>query len=567
MEQKRKEIYSIIAIVVLCVVTYFLRAKNYYITEIFSEAKYAAAALSVSGISDIFIPKLNGQNFVDIAPLYYVITSLFGGLFSFSEFSLRLPSALAAIGTVFAVYVAFKNVTNRNFATISALVILTSVGFIMFSTLASPFMICFCFQLIAILCGIMPIFSDENQPVQKFFTIFWISLVLSFLTAGIYAIVLPLLVVLLANVAFGKGKTLFCKNNVIVSAILLFVLLIFWVLFSTQVTGYMNFASIFSLAKINLPIANFKDFCLLNLGNFAYAIIPWLFVFVLVAITSVYKFIKDYIKCKKDGTEYIINNERKILIVSVIGFAVSLLQYFVAGVTDVSRMLPMIAFAAIITAYFWYRNLVDNEHNKMMLAASTAFYFLCIAASFAIVIAYFCVSPMYKSMIYPFLMPVIAITLFVAIVGTIALLLKRKVLNFSVHILFSLLIFFGLTGFVYNYVNSLGATDLVKCAQKAKADGATLVTFDIKNKYVLTFYYQKSVGFNGRYSAEDLFKLYGDTRKYYMVVKINDLIYLDRYFVYEVVETGKKYCAITNIKYLPSDEVRANLGYGQDIVL
>lgn len=185
MEQKRKEIYSIIAIVVLCVVTYFLRAKNYYITEIFSEAKYAAAALSVSGISDIFIPKLNGQNFVDIAPLYYVITSLFGGLFSFSEFSLRLPSALAAIGVVFAVYVAFKNVTSRNFATISALVILTSVGFIMFSTLASPFMICFCFQLIAILCGIMPIFSDENQPVQKFFTIFWISLVLSFLTAGI----------------------------------------------------------------------------------------------------------------------------------------------------------------------------------------------------------------------------------------------------------------------------------------------------------------------------------------------------------------------------------------------
>ena len=83
----------------------------------------------------------------------------------------------------------------------------------------------------------------------------------------------------------------------------------------------------------------------------------------------------------------------------------------------------------------------------------------------------------------------------------------------------------------------------------------------------MTFYYQKSVGFNGRYSAEDLFKLYGDTRKYYMVVKINDLIYLDRYFVYEVVETGKKYCAITNIKYLPSDEVRANLGYGQDIVL
>ena len=154
----------------------------------------------------------------------------------------------------------------------------------------------------------------------------------------------------LGQVFNEKGKTLFCKNNVIVSAILLFVLLIFWVLFSTQVTGYMNFASIFSLAKINLPLSNLKDFCLMNLGNFVYAIIPWLFVFVLVAITSVYKFIKDYIKCKKDGTVYIINNERKILIVSVIGFAVSLLQYFVAGVTDVSRMLPMIAFAAIITA-------------------------------------------------------------------------------------------------------------------------------------------------------------------------------------------------------------------------
>lgn len=566
MDSKRKEIYTIISIVIVCIVTYFLRVKNYYIMEDFSEAKYAASAFAVNNIADIFIPKLNGHSFVDIAPLYYIITTIFGKLFGFSEFSLRLPSALAAVGTVFASYVFLKNIVNRNFATIVSLIILTSVGFMMFSTLASPFMICLCFQIVAIFAGIMPIFS-ENDDQQHNFIIFWIALTLAFLTTGLFAVVLPLFVVIVANIAFGKSKILFCKNNVITSAVLLFVLLIIWVLYSSQVNGYMNFASVFSLIAIKFPIKNIQDFLLKNLGNYSYAIIPWIFSFVLVAITSIYKFISDLVYCKKNNVSYDLNNGRKVLVISVIGLIFSVIQYLLAGVTDVSRMLPVIVFTAIITGYFWYRNLVDNEHNKMMLTSSIVFYSFCIISSFSIVIAYFCVSPSLKSALFPFLMPVIVITLFVAIVGTIALLLKRKVLNFSVHILFSLLIFFGLTGFVYNYINSLGNTDLVNCAKRAKADGAKLVTYDIKSKYSLPFYYQKSVAFNGKYSAEDLFDKYGDTRQYYMIVKINDLIYFDRFFVYEVVETGKQYCAITNIKYLPRDEVKANLESEQDIVL
>ena len=171
---------------------------------------------------------------------------------------------------------------------------------------------------------------------------------------------------------------------------------------------------------------------------------------------------------------------------------------------------------------------------------------------------YLFVTPIQKTYIEPLINPIILITLLVAIPGLIAIMLRRRLLNYSIHIVFSVLIYFFTTGLFYNYINSFGENDLVNFAIKARDDGAILVTYDIKNKYSMNYYYNGNVFFNGVLTAEEIYNNYGAKRNVYIVLKHTDLAYFDKFFVYEIIATGKQYCEITNVKYLPKDEVEEN---------
>ena len=74
----------------------------------------------------------------------------------------------------------------------------------------------------------------------------------------------------------------------------------------------------------------------------------------------------------------------------------------------------------------------------------------------------------------------------------------------------------------------------------------------------MTYYYGAPVVFNATLSAEEIYNNYGDSREFYLVLRHTDLAYFDKFFVYEIVASGKQYCEITNIKYLPTDEVKEN---------
>jgi hypothetical protein len=128
-------------------------------------------------------------------------------------------------------------------------------------------------------------------------------------------------------------------------------------------------------------------------------------------------------------------------------------------------------------------------------------------------------------------------------------------MNYSVHILFSITFFFLLTGLFFNYINSFGENDLVNFAIKARKDGARLATYDITNKFSMLYYYKSPIVFNKKMTPEEIHSKYGDVREVYLIVKLDDLSYFDKYFVYEILASGKKYCEITNIKYLPTDEL------------
>ncbi|MDO5305535.1 MAG: hypothetical protein Q4E87_08190, partial [bacterium] len=251
-------------------------------------------------------------------------------------------------------------------------------------------------------------------------------------------------------------------------------------------------------------------------------------------------------------------NERKVFCISLWAFCVSAILLIIYPKNNYATLVPIIYFSSMMVSHYWYKHVVSDRHKISVNVSSLIYYSLIVLVTVAAVIVYFFFSQIQKTYIESLIPPLIIITLFVAIPGIIAIVLKRKVLNYSVHILSSVLFFFILTGLLFNYVNSFGENDLVNFSIKAKKDGARLATYDIPNKYSMDYYFKAPVVFNGKMTAEEIYKNYGDTTEVYLVLKLADLAYLDKFFVYEIIATGKQYCEITNIKFLPKDEVKAN---------
>ncbi len=563
MEQRQKELYISLLIGAFCIFVYFFRIKNYLLMDVFFEAKFAASALGMNGFSDIFVPKLNGQPFFEAGPFYYFILNLSALIFRrFSEFSVRFPSVVFAFSTVILTYFLTQRMVNKKFAIVATLTSLSSVIFIIFSSLSSPHMIAACFTVISILLAFTPLFINHEGHKKYYFFGFWLFSILAVLTNGLSSIWLPLIVVIPMYIVFKRSKDFFNVYHFLPGFMIFISGILCWLYCSYKISGSEYVLDIVAYSKprlfVNTEISGYKHFLKYFALYFSVGFLPWIFSFLTILVSGPKKVISEWIAKKNSNEKYAFNNGRKFLTLSLWAFICAISLYLIFGISDFPRLITTIFFACLVSSYYWYKQIFDNQHNKAIFVPSLLFY--CTLIGFAIfsVIAYFFVTPIQKTYVESLMTPIISLTLLVAIPGLIAILLKRKVLNFSMHVILSILLFFVSTGLLYNYVNSFGANDLVNFSIKAKDDGTHLVTYDVDNKYAMTYYFANPVEFNPIMSAEEIFAKYGDTRDVYMVLKLSDLNYFDKFFVYEIVASGKQYCEITNIKYLPTDEVKAD---------
>lgn len=94
-----------------------------------NEPVYGQTAKEMLLAGDWLSPRIFGQFWYDKPPLFYWLEMLSYSLLGISDWSSRLPSAVAAMATAAYVYVQGKDLFNPPIAFISSLVLLTSVGF------------------------------------------------------------------------------------------------------------------------------------------------------------------------------------------------------------------------------------------------------------------------------------------------------------------------------------------------------------------------------------------------------------------------------------------------------
>ena len=93
------------------------------------EPVYGETAREMLAAGDWLSPRIFGNYWYDKPPFFYWLEMISYSLFGATDFASRLPSALAAMATTIYVYAAGRDIFNKPIAALSALLLVTSFGF------------------------------------------------------------------------------------------------------------------------------------------------------------------------------------------------------------------------------------------------------------------------------------------------------------------------------------------------------------------------------------------------------------------------------------------------------
>ncbi|HEY7219428.1 MAG TPA: glycosyltransferase family 39 protein [Candidatus Binatia bacterium] len=157
------------------------------------EPRYAEIARVMFTRSEWIVPRVNGQLYTDKPILYFwcvlILSKIFGGV---SEWTVRLPAACGAMGTVLMTYSLGKFFFSGRIGFIAAAVLATSARVIWEGRWAHVDMLfMFCFTT-AMLCSARAIFRNTSRSAVAGASV---AMALAVLTKGLIGIVLPGLII------------------------------------------------------------------------------------------------------------------------------------------------------------------------------------------------------------------------------------------------------------------------------------------------------------------------------------------------------------------------------------
>ena len=199
------------------------------------ESLYAEIAREMVLSGDWLTPHLNGTRYLDKPPLFYWLIALAYKAFGVSEFSARLPVALAGLGGILVTYGIGRYYFDGNAGFLAGLVLTTSVGYFVFSRQLLPDMVFTFFTTLSI-AGLLRTVADDRQR-RRWAVIASGSLALAVLTKGVLGL-FPLVIVAGYALCLGRWHTL--RELVTLRGVLLFTVLTVpwhaWI--AWQNTGY-----------------------------------------------------------------------------------------------------------------------------------------------------------------------------------------------------------------------------------------------------------------------------------------------------------------------------------------
>ena len=544
---------------------------NFYPLLDVDETRYAIMSRDLANSNDWNVLLLNSVPFLEKPPFYFWIVGASIKLFGkFNEFAVRFPIALMATFLIFYTYFFGRKVLSRKFGLISAIVLLTSVFFLILSHVAILDMVLTVWIASALYSAFLSYFVKEHHKKYCWWG-FWTFAGLGFLAKGILAIAIPIVVMFLYCLFTKSLKELFKPMHFLIGAFIFLLISLPWHVVMFRDYGWEFIHEYFirhHFARLLDPddLGRERPFFYF-IPVFIVAFLPWTFIFLASVTDGIKKLVKKYKEFegtwlqKLWNTTNAENTEQKIILFSSLFFLV------IFGVMSISSnklptyILPALPAAALLTGFFWCESKETNNQaiSISTYLVSTIFILTALIASFAFL---FLPTPMIE-LVSPFKYSVIIGCAFIGILLMLKLKTQETLSIFSGYVIsMFFVITFAVTN-LFGMIYAKGENELVLFSNYANTTNARLVTFDFAVKPSTKINYNDYVYFITDDNFDKLSQLVENKGYPVYVIVRNEQVQENQYknkleqeLKLNLLVEGKKYSLYLN-KLLP-DKLKVN---------
>ncbi len=561
--KQHPEISTITGLLILFYFIFFHNIGNYPLMDV-DETRYVGISREMFRSRDFLSLFLNGDFFFEKPPLYFwgecMSFAFWGG--KINEFTARFPVALYGMLTSFLLYFTGKKIVSRTFGIISALLLATSMEFVILSKFAILDIVLAACTTFSVFFGFITHFCKEENK-KYFWWLFYIFSGLAVMAKGIPGFVIPFGVMFFVSIVSGKFKEIFKPEYFVAGFLMFFLVTLPWHIIMLK-THDPRFFDEYIIKHHLQRFLNSEDlgrkqpFIFMFL-TYLWGILPWTFS-AAAAVCGWFREKFSAVKFKKNEVDSFIekiaklnpfknfnynelSNSRKFLLFNWIAFVFIMLFFSLSSTKLITYILPVYPYSAVILGFVWKDYIEKGTYEQEINFSFKLFGGAFILAGFLTMFSKFVLPAQIYS---DFLTVKWFCIILVLVTGSASFLFlhkKNKTGLFLTYVIFmAILSGWGYKKF-FDMDYKFGQNDLMRMAKFAKSEGYDLMTVGFGKRYSVYYYYDGQVEFftEDDYDMMDEI-LENDNLR--IIVRNNDLPAIEKSADITIVDAGRKYSLI-----------------------
>lgn len=547
--KKHRDLFTFLGLLVICYFVFFFNIGNYALMDV-DETRYVSMARDMFHGKDFLTLYLNGDYFFEKPPLYFWGECLSFAIFGkVNEFTARFPVALYGTLSTLLVYFTGKKVVSRRFGLISAIILATTLEFVILAKFAILDIVVTTCIGFSVMFGFLSQFvSDKNKKYMWW--LFYIFSGLAVMAKGIPGFVVPFAVMFFVTLANKTFKQVFRPQYILPGFLLFFLIVLPWHIIMFKIHDPLFFNEYIMKHHINRFFSSSQIdrkqpfyFYILTL---LWGLIPWIFSVIAIAIAKV--------KALKNISFKDLSDRKKFLLFNGIAFLVTMLFFSASKTKLITYILPVYFFTSFLIGALWENYMFNNKYKKPVNISVYILGGICILAGIVTCFSkYFLPAQVYSDLLIIKWFSISLVLLF----GIFSIVCAVKNWTKGVFACYALLIIiasaFG-TKLFYNMDYEFGQNDLMRFAKYAKQNNKKIVVLNNERKYSVLYYYNSPVDkytksrvyYISQDDKNEMAKLGGilDDSDVVVVVKEKQMPQVDKTLDFDILLDGRKYSLV-----------------------
>lgn len=547
--KKHRDLFTFLGLLVICYFVFFFNIGNYALMDV-DETRYVSMARDMFHGKDFLTLYLNGDYFFEKPPLYFWGECLSFAIFGkVNEFTARFPVALYGTLSTLLVYFTGKKVVSRRFGVISAIILATTLEFVILAKFAILDIVVTTCIGFSVMFGFLSQFvSDKNKKYMWW--LFYIFSGLAVMAKGIPGFVVPFAVMFFVTLANKTFKQVFRPQYILPGFLLFFLIVLPWHIIMFKIHDPLFFNEYIMKHHINRFFSSSqidrKQPFYFYIFTLLWGLIPWIFSVIAIAIAKV----KDL----KNISFKDLSDRKKFLLFNGIAFLVTMLFFSASKTKLITYILPVYFFTSFLIGALWENYMFNNKFKKPVNISVYILGGICILAGIITCFSkYFLPAQVYSDLLIIKWFSISLVLLF----GIFSIVCAVKNWTKGVFACYALLIIiasaFG-TKLFYNMDYEFGQNDLMRFAKYAKQNNKKIVVLNNERKYSVLYYYNSPVDkytksrvyYISQDDKNEMARLGGilDDRDVVVVVKEKQMPQVDETLNFDILLDGRKYSLV-----------------------